>query len=287
MGRKDRREQQKPQAAPARGSSVGRTFWILAVAGFAAFCLWQYHGASEVVAPPTVKPLARMSARDASQQVSIEGILGGARAGQEIIAKRPSNPNRETPTVYISTAAGSSLHNDPKVYVSNIQGNHPHVAVRLERVRSEGAYRTREEAIADACRVARGRLVDVLRGLQPSIEWLPPDLSIQNEYMLANSVREIAPDADTKARWVANGLESDRIWVELDIEVSEDQLRALRGKQRITSISWYVGGLFAFLLAWLLFVKLDGYTKGYLTYTLLTLAIVASGGIIILVLANG
>ncbi len=286
MGRNDRREQQKPQAAPSRGSMT-HAIWILVGAAVAAFVLWEYHGAREVIAPPTVKPLARMSAREVSQQVAIEGILGGARAGQEILAKRQPNPNRETPTVYISTSAGPSLYNDPKVSISNVQGKHPHVAIRLERVRSEGAYRKREEAIADACRVARVRLADVFQGLQPRIDWLPPDFAIQNEYMLANSVREIAPDSDTKARWVANGLESDRMWVEVDIEVSEDQLRTLRSKQRITSISWYVGGLFAFLLAWLLFLKLDGYTKGYLTYTLFTIAIVASAGIILLVYANG
>ena len=69
-----------------------------------------------------------------------------------------------------------------------------------------------------------------------------------------------------------------RIDVEYDVEVTADQVRHLRTRDRVGDTLRVFGALAAVALAGFLFLRADEWTKGYLTYWLAMAAVLLAGG---------
>ena len=78
--------------------------------------------------------------------------------------------------------------------------------------------------------------------------------------------------------WRNDGLGENRQWAEVDVEVSDSQLRGLRGQQRTADGGLVAGTALAAFAALFGFLRLDGWTKGYLTTTLALAAAALVGG---------
>ena len=69
-----------------------------------------------------------------------------------------------------------------------------------------------------------------------------------------------------------------RVNVEYDVEVTADQVRHLRTRDRLGDTLRVFGGLSVIALAGFLFLRADEWTKGYLTRWLAMAAVLLAGG---------
>jgi|GEM_PF-3070700 len=214
-----------------------------------------------VIVPPAPVKIAKAGPR-ALQELELSGVEGGAKAGRAALA----NADRVRPelagggTVFIVAETTT----DPRAIVAKADPLHPQAAIRIVGVRSDKAYTNREDAIRDARGAARQRLAEVLQSLDPPIRILPSDEQIAAEYVAANSAKDVPPSPDIKEAWQKSNLDANRQWATVDIEVSESQVRSLRGKQRLIDLGWVLGAVFAVLGTGYGVLKLDALAKNYL-----------------------
>ena len=274
MNRHDRRdryrEARRPEPKPARNYNL-RFLALLGVGLGAALLISRAEIKSDraVTSPGSVK-LAKMSPRNLQETSELNGIDGGAKAGQSALvnAGKLSVGAHQAPqggTVTIVGVPAVVPLGDPSVSVTKADPQHPQAAIRIAGIRSDKAYTNRNDAIQDAQRVARQRLAEVLESLDPPIRVLPSDEQIAADYVSPTSIKDVAPPPDVKELWKANNLETNRQWATVDIEVSESQLRTLRGKQRLIDLGWILGSVFGVLGLGFGALKLDSLAKNYFT----------------------
>ena len=270
MNRHDRRE--RDQRRPPEKSSRSKNLRFLALLGIglgAALLILRVDTKSDrVVTSPGPVKLAKLNARTLQETSELNGIDGGAKAGRAVLAvAERTKPGEDTRAgaVFIVAPFAETTSTDGSVTVAKADPQHPQAAIRIVGVRSEKAYTRREESIDDARRVARQRLAEVLQSLDPPIRVLPSDAQIADDYIVANSAREIAASQDTKDAWKAGGVDPNRQWATIDLEVSESQLRTLRAKQRLIDLGWILGAIAATLGLGYGALKLDALAKNYLT----------------------
>ena len=73
-------------------------------------------------------------------------------------------------------------------------------------------------------------------------------------------------------------IKGNPVYVEYDVEVTADQVRELRTRDRVGSSLRIFGAIAAVALAGFLFLRLDEWTKGYLTRWLAIAAVLLAGG---------
>lgn len=137
-------------------------------------------------------------------------------------------------------------------------------AIRLSAIRSKNPHPTKEQAIADALIVARTELMKQLDLLDPPIHTRPSMVTMKQNY-LKGEPREILPTEEEKSAIRANNLNPNVRWVEIDLELTDDQIQKLRSAERVTDGFRVAGLLFALIAAGYGFLRLDQWTKGYLT----------------------
>jgi hypothetical protein len=266
-----------------QGRSGSSLVWIVLIF-LATFAIWEYRSQRTVLLPPETRPLNSLSTRDANAQVAIAGILGGAKAGEIVITanekKRLEIPGVEVPLVYVSAELGQNIPETERLPKSNSIRGFREAAIKIEKVRSKNPFRKRDEALTDTIQQAREKIQDVLSRATPPVEITLTDAKVRG-FLVEKSVREILPDEGTKKLWLEKGLESDRLWVEAEFEVSSEQVRRLRSEQRLHQVGLVMAGILGVCLLLLGFLKLDALTKGYLTYTLGGLTILLILGVII------
>jgi hypothetical protein len=134
-------------------------------------------------------------------------------------------------------------------------------------VRSENPYvlpRDRRQAVDDALAVARRTLIE--KGVPPGNWSLTFDPDNEKD---RQKVRDITPTQEVRDAWEASGLGSDRGWVEIEeVTLTHDSLRQERAKGRTAEAGFWFGTAFLVLLAGYGFLRLDLWTKGYLTLVL-------------------
>lgn len=266
MPRFERRDRDRYRDARPRSEKPSRvlSFRILAIMGVvcvAALIITRSDMRPDrVVMPPGPVKIAKSSPRDL-QASEFNGIEGGARAGQAALAhaERVKPQPAQAGTVFVSAET-----TDPNATVTKADPQHPKAAIRIVGVQSDKAYTNREDALRDARQTARQRLAEVLQSLDPPVQVLPSDEQIASDYIVANSAKDVPPSPEIKEAWVAGKVDANRQWATVDIEVSESQLRGLRGKQRLIDLGWVLGGVFAVLGAGYGVLKLDAVTKNYL-----------------------
>lgn len=159
-------------------------------------------------------------------------------------------------TMFRATNSGT------KSTTSYSDGSQP--AIRIDNIRSSKLHPTKEQAIADALVVARTELMKQLELLEPPILTRPSLVAMRSNY-IKGDIREVFPTESEKLEIKARGLNSNVRWVELDIELTEDQVQNLRSADRVTDMFRVTALVFAFLAALYGFLRLDQWTKGYLT----------------------
>lgn len=270
MNRHEYHRQRDPRThrdacAPKKGGGK-MVFWLFVGLGVAFLVSFRLADRPSAQPPRAVKPLASLSAKNLQEQAVEQAILGGARAGKEaLVAERAAALNAQIGL----TDTGDTLAPEPRLEKTDR-------GYRVLGAWSERPYvlpRDEEEAKADALAVARGRLAQELGGLTPAME-------------VIGEPRTVEPSEEAKATLAKQGLESSRKWVVVDVQTSDDAIRAERGKQRFGKIALWVGVAFLTLLTGYGFLRLDMWTKGYLTTSLVVIAVVVlTGGITLLFLS--
>jgi hypothetical protein len=146
------------------------------------------------------------------------------------------------------------------------------------------------EADEEAINAARDLVEKKLAELDPPVKYRPSANEVKNEFLRRDSrsvttLKETTgPRAEAMRRVLKEQLhlspeEIDRrVNVEYDVEVTADQVRHLRTRDRLGDTLRVFGGLSVIALAGFLFLRADEWTKGYLTRWLAMAAVLLAGG---------
>lgn len=250
---RDLRDVRRDAATSSGGGKKGlvaKVFWIAVILGMAGFAVSRFAAKSDVQPLPPKKPLAGLKAKELQEQATLYGIEGGARAGMDRLAadKRIN-------------AGDAAALSEPEV-VPTLNG------YVVRGVRSENPYvlpRDRRQGVDDALAVARRTLTEKA-GVPPGNWSLAFDPDNEKD---RQKVRDITPTQEVRDAWEASGLGSDRGWVEIEeVTLTHDSLRQERAKGRTAEAGFWFGTAFLVLLAGYGFLRLDLWTKGYLTLVL-------------------
>lgn len=137
-------------------------------------------------------------------------------------------------------------------------------AIKLTGIKSRNPHPTKEQALADALTVARTELMRQLDQLEPPIHTRPSMVTMRSNY-LKGEIREVVPSEDEKQAIRKEGQNANVRWVEIDLELTEDHVQRLRSAERVTDSFRVAAMLFALVAALYGFLRLDQWTKGYLT----------------------
>jgi hypothetical protein len=234
-------------------------------------------------AAPRPVDARRSSPKELRETTAVNGILAGAEAGQRMLAPAPPAPPTPRDVIVIAPKPPAP----PEAAVASVRpaaGRTPDPrtpAIKLA-VRSQKPQPTEPRAVEDALQVARIELMKRLQELDPPVIAEPSMTAMRTEYLKRHTTVE--PTDEMKAAWKADGLKGDRVWAEVDVEVSDAQVQKLRAGGRVTDGLRVAGLLFAVALAAHGFLRLDAWTKGYLTGWLAAAAVglVAAAGLVAL-----
>ena len=244
-----------------------RIFGILAVGAIAAVAvsLFTAGSKSRVTPAPVPAKMAGMRAKELQAHASYNGIVAGAEAAQNALAVREAkddptfNPNPTVPVSIRAPQAPQPITPDP----SRTGKVNPAIKLSVQNANPEAS---REKAVNEALFVAQKQIADHLRNLDPPIEETPSIETIRGEYLRSDTVAiKQVTDKGLIEEWKAANVESNRMYAHIDIEVSEDQIRKLRAGQRLESAGWLAALAFALVASLFGFLRVDGWTKGYLT----------------------
>lgn len=242
----------------------------------------------------------RASAREIREQTAINGILAGEEAARQpdVVIVKTITPPPPPPIVAVGTVAqvppvppvppvpAISFPGDTEKRIVRVHTGGRDVtvsstgvgtsvfraattsparkpAIVLKNIRSDKPHPNEQAALTDALAVARIELIKKLQQLDPPITILPTMVSIRSEYMKRHE--KISPSEELKKEWQASGLNPNRVWMEVDLEVSEKDLQQFRAEERVDFGLAIAGVLFVIALAVHGFLRLDAWSKGYLT----------------------
>lgn len=254
--RDDRRRYNDARKPPRKGQ-VGKVVWLVALVAVTGMIVSRAgcHATPSVQTLPPKKALASLRPKDLQQQTAEYGIEGGAIAGKKAVdaAKAVDASAIDTPDPEVKETDGGFV-------VLKVRSPNPHVLPGQ-----------REQAVQEA--VAEARRVLVEKGKAPPGDW---KLTFDSA-----KVRDVPPEKSVKEEWKKIGLE-DRGWVEIDeVTLTHDTLRQERAKARTAQAGFWFGTAFLGLLAAYGFLRLDMWTKGYLTLILgIVVGVVVVGAII-------
>lgn len=147
-----------------------------------------------------------------------------------------------------------------------------------ERIVSSLPYLSSADAEADAIKIACDVIEKQLAELDPPVRFRPTMNEVKNEFLRGDSRATRPLSAAERELFAKHDIKGNLVYVEFDVEVSPDQVRQLRTRDRVWDAARVVGTLTAIALAGFLFLRLDEYTKGYMTQWLAIAAVVLAGG---------
>jgi hypothetical protein len=155
-------------------------------------------------------------------------------------------------------------------------------AIIKERVVSAIPYANKAEAEDDAFTSARDAIERRLAELDPPVRYRPSLNEIRNEFARKDSQTTHRPSQAELEEYARNNVNdkviASLVYVECDVEVTADQIRELRTRDRVTIALRVFSGLIFIALSGFLFLRADEWTKGYLTRWLACGAVVLVGG---------
>jgi hypothetical protein len=218
----------------------------------------------------------------ANQQVAVHPDLRNPNAVNHSNERLPGWHGIE-PTIVISTDAPPVLQGPSFPIAPEPRGRKKRSAspaLISERVVTEIPYPTEAEAETRALEDAQKLIEQRLRELDPPVEYRPAATVVKNEYLRRDSRLVRLPTDSEKVLLKQNGYDADRKYVEYTVEVTADQVRELRTRNRVADSLRGLGALAAVSLAGFFFLRLDEWSKGYLTSWLALAAAALGGGII-------
>ncbi|CAN5606953.1 hypothetical protein BH11PLA2_BH11PLA2_06420 [soil metagenome] len=216
--------------------------------------------------PPKAVNVSESNIKELQQGTANTAVAAGAKAGQQMVSA--GNP----PEVL-----AAPVKVEVNLKRETVTPSKAGPVIRVANIRSDKPQATREKAITDALQVAQYEIVKQLKQLEPPVTAKPSLTAIRHEYLKGNSVREVMPDDKLKEDWKANRLDPNRMWVEIDVELTESQVQQLRSRDRIDDGFRGASILFALVLTVYGFLRLDAFTKGYLTLWLAIAAVAIVG----------
>ena len=275
------------------GGAGKRVLYILTVGVVVAAAVYMFRGGSDryVTPPPAPARMSNMSASKLQNYAADSGIVGGAAAADKALAARPAfSPNEEPgPNRTVAVSATVPRHADAARPVVNLSPGKPKPAIKLH-VKSDKPYPSKDMALNDALIKAGLELREALRTLDPPVETQPGWMKVKADYLRPETVRYIEPTPEQKQAWAEDGDgridDTNRYWAEIDVEVSDEQVRELRSEGRVGTGGLVAAVGFVLVLALFGFLRLDAWTRGYLTGGLAVAAVAAAGAAVaLLVLA--
>jgi hypothetical protein len=135
------------------------------------------------------------------------------------------------------------------------------------------------EAEEDALTNARSVIEERLAKLDPPVVYRPSLNEVKNEFARKDSLTTHPPSQAEREELAKHAVSSNKLlYAELDVEVTADQIRELRTRDRVSLALRAFSGLTFIALASFLFLRADEWTKGYLTRWLACGAVVLVGG---------
>ncbi len=147
-----------------------------------------------------------------------------------------------------------------------------------EKVTSEIPYPTEVEAEAATLEQCVEVIARKLHALGTPIEYRPSVSVIKNDYLRPESRVVRPPTPEEKELIKRSGYHTDRVYVEYTVELTTDQIRELRAHDRLGAALRVFGVIAATALAGFGFLRLDQWSKGYLTSWLAFIALGLAGG---------
>jgi len=249
---------------------------------------------AEGLALNVVNGVAKSQAKAISEQSknTKSGKGGIGSAGFAIISPQDMSKMRSEPPTPVSTISTPS---DPVVSPANPASQVQIVAVReipgpkspprpgspaiiRERVVSSQPYQVEAEAEDDVLGVAQNTIEQRLAELDPPLKYRPSPNEIRSEFIRKDSRATTKPSQSIIEIYKKENLPTNVSYVGYDIEVTADQIRDLRTRERITMAFRVLAGLTFISLSCFLFLRADEWTKGYLTRWLACGAVALVGG---------
>lgn len=227
-------------------------------------------GAQPTPLPPREVDPTKASLKELQAGTAQSAVAAGANAGQKMlvatnapVAVKAVEPVAE-PSIF-KTAVTIVRHDAAAESKSG-------PLIRITGIRSDKPQANRERALTDALQVAQTRIQEQLLQLDPPVQAKPTLATIRHDYLKNNSVREVLPTAEEKEKLKASGIDANRLWVSLDVELTDAQVQTLRSGDRVSDGLRGSGILFTLIAAVYGFLRLDLLTKGYFTAWLAVLA---------------
>jgi hypothetical protein len=274
-----------------RGGAGKRLLYILAVGVVVAAAVSVFRSSSDryVSPPPAPARMANMSASKLQRHAAENGIVAGAAAAERELAARPAplpDPDRTVPVNVPAPRDPEPVAVAVRPAADSSPGR-PKPAIKLTGVKSDRLHPNKEMALNDALTSAGKKIRDELRALDSPVEAHPGWAKVKEEYLRSESVRYIPPSDAEKKALADEGIDGTHmVWAEIDVEVTDGQVRELRSEDRVGTTGLVAAVGFVVVLAVFGFLRLDAWTKGYLTGGLAVAVVAAAGAAVaLLVLA--
>jgi len=215
---------------------------------------------------------AHSSKAEVAKRAAIDAAVGGAAAGAEVHARIVPRTQRTPapPTAVVATVTPTPTPSPPRS--ARPAGD----VVFKETVSSTTFHPIEADADADALEQARQRVVARLAELDPPVKAVPTAEYVKRHFVRERAVRPLDPR--TRERLTELGTKADGVYVDYEVEVTAERVRELRSQDRLSMglrlLAMVVGAAFAGFL----FLRLDDWTKGYLTSWLAVAAAALAGG---------
>ena len=279
--------EQPRQPQPRRSGTKRRVLLILGISVGLALILNEANepGRRTIEPPPIERSIGRMSAGTLQDYATERGAVAGLLAAEKALAELPEDQRDDLDdpirTVRINVPASEVLAHTPladRLSETSRPVADEEIELSIENIRSSAPSPIRERALQDAIRVARDELAKELRAMDPPITHVPSTREIRARYLVLDSVTELQPSPEVRAAWDESGIEPNSVWVEINVELTHDDLRELRADSRLRSTSGIGISILVLLAALTGFLRIDNWTRGYLTKFLALVAFAIAGG---------
>lgn len=189
------------------------------------------------------KDPSRMTPGELQQFVSTNAALAGANAGIKMTQLPTAPQPPEVPAVPPPGVTPSIVVPERMVFTAARVASNESTrrsmlpALKISNITSSAPFEREEEARTDALRVASMMIADKLQQLDPPIVTTVSRPRIWNEYVVQSTARAVPlkPEEAEELKKTAAG--ANRTYYQIDVEISEPQLRELRAEGRIKNVA--------------------------------------------------
>ena len=150
-----------------------------------------------------------------------------------------------------------------------------------ERVASEVPLPTEAEAEEATLLAAADRIHEAFAKLDPPLDYRPSPAAVKADFLRRDSRLVRPPTEAEKEALKRVGYAPDRVYVEYTLEATAEQVREIRGRDRVAGSLKLFGLLAAAAAVGFVFLRVDAWSQGYLTSWLSFIAAALAGGAVV------